>query len=71
MRKWLEVIQGVSAVLTVEQCKACTQLCQDLTRFYIPVYLVRLDRRTGNLFVLAGEETEIEIRPDGEWEYSR
>ena len=57
-------------VVTIEQCQACTQLCQDLTRFYIPLYLVRLDTRTGSLFVLAGEETEIEIRPDGKWDYS-
>jgi len=28
-----------------------------------------LDRRTGNLIMLAGEETEIEIRPDGQWDY--
>ncbi|MGV0027788.1 DUF6888 family protein [Phormidesmis priestleyi] len=50
---------------TVEQCVSCTQVCQDLTRFYVPIALVRFDRRTKNLFVLGGEAIEIEIRPDG------
>jgi hypothetical protein len=33
-----------------------------------PIYLLCVDRRTGNLFILAGhnEEIEIEITPDGE-----
>ena len=33
-----------------------------------PIYLICIDRRTGNLFILAGhgEEIEVEITPDGE-----
>ncbi|MBD1895584.1 hypothetical protein [Coleofasciculus sp. FACHB-129] len=33
-----------------------------------PIYLICIDRRSGNLFILAGhhEELEIEITPDGE-----
>jgi hypothetical protein len=33
-----------------------------------PIYLLCVDRRTGNLFILAGhnEEIEVEITPDGE-----
>lgn len=32
-----------------------------------PIYIVRLDERTLNLFILAGQnkEIEIEIQPDG------
>jgi hypothetical protein len=32
-----------------------------------PIHIVRLDERTINLFILAGqhEEIELEIRPDG------
>jgi hypothetical protein len=32
-----------------------------------PIHIVRLDERTLNLFILAGqnEEIELEIRPDG------
>jgi hypothetical protein len=33
-----------------------------------PIHVVRLDERTGNLFILAGHEEsiEVEIKPDGE-----
>jgi hypothetical protein len=54
---------------TIEQAIALTRLCQQLTALYISIHLVRLDERTRNLFVLAGEETEIEIEPNGEWEF--
>jgi hypothetical protein len=32
--------------------------------------MVRLDQRTGQIFVLAGEETEILIDRNGEWNYA-
>ena len=37
------------------------------TRFYLPINLIRFDERTGNIFMLVGEEIEIEIKPNGEW----
>ncbi|WP_442937915.1 DUF6888 family protein [Nostoc sp.] len=33
------------------------------------LYLVTVDKRTKNLVILAGEETEIVIYPNGEWRY--
>jgi hypothetical protein len=36
-----------------------------LTEFYISIHLVRIDERNGNLIILAGEEIEIEINPNG------
>ncbi|WP_124970711.1 DUF6888 family protein [Aphanothece sacrum] len=54
---------------TVEQCISCVQVCLDLTGFYIPVYLVRLDERDHQLVILAGEELEITIDPDGNWRF--
>ncbi|MEA5534066.1 DUF6888 family protein [Crocosphaera sp. XPORK-15E] len=36
-----------------------------LTNFYISIHLVRIDERNGNLIILAGEEIEIEIDPNG------
>jgi hypothetical protein len=44
-------------------------LCQQLTMFYRPIYLVRLDKRTGKVVIIAGEETNIGIDRDGEWRY--
>jgi hypothetical protein len=40
-----------------------------LPSFYIPINLVRLDERTQNIYIIAGEETEIEITPDGTSEF--
>ena len=34
---------------------------------YQPIFLVHIDERTGNLFILAGEDIEILIDPDGEF----
>ena len=32
--------------------------------------IVRLEERTNNLYILAGEAIEIEIYPNGQWRYS-
>jgi hypothetical protein len=55
---------------TVAQCLACTEVCQKLTGFYISVDLVIIDERTNNLVILAGEEIQIEIALDGNWEFA-
>lgn len=54
---------------TPQQAARCFVLCQNLTKMYLPIFLVRLDERTGNVFLLAGEETEIVITRDGQWRY--
>jgi hypothetical protein len=36
---------------------------------YRPIFLIRLDERTGQIFILAGEETEIVIHRDGRWDF--
>lgn len=33
----------------------------------MPIYLVRLDERTNDVIILAGEEIEISIDQNGEW----
>lgn len=55
---------------------SCVRVCLNLTGFYIPIYLVRLDERVRfaclrhrRLVILAGEELEIVIYPDGEWRF--
>ncbi|MFN9910121.1 MAG: DUF6888 family protein [bacterium] len=40
-----------------------------LTTAYLPIYMVRLDERTGKIFILAGDSIEIVIDRDGNWEY--
>ncbi|WP_292798475.1 hypothetical protein [Nostoc sp. NMS7] len=36
---------------------------------YRPVYLIRLDERTGEVVIIAGEETEIAIPRDRKWTF--
>ena len=51
---------------TAEQGITCARLCQSLTNtFTTPVVIVRLDERTGHLFILAGDNIEIEISRNG------
>ena len=36
---------------------------------YVPIFLVRVDERTDEVIILAGEETEIGIDRSGKWIY--
>ncbi|WP_390882371.1 DUF6888 family protein [Acaryochloris marina] len=47
----------------------CVTLCQSLTNSFMPIFVVRLDERTGNVFILAGDNIEIEIYPNGRWRF--
>ncbi len=54
---------------TRAQLESLYRLGYYLTYFTLqPIYLICIDRRTGNLFILAGhnEEIEIEITQEGE-----
>lgn len=48
---------------------SCFVLSYWATKLYLPIFIVRLDERTGNVFFLAGEETMITIKSDGEWSF--
>ena len=48
---------------------SCFILSYWATKIYLPIFIVRLDERTGDVFFLAGEETEISIYPNGEWRF--
>lgn len=53
---------------TAAQLRSLYRLCHLLTNvMFQPIHTVRLDERTLNLFILAGqgEEIELEIQPDG------
>lgn len=54
---------------TNKQLQGLYRICYYLTyRAFQPIYFVCVDERTNNLFILAGEEDEIEmeITPTGE-----
>jgi hypothetical protein len=54
---------------TAEQGIRCILLCQYLTGKFIAVNVVRMDERTKNLFILAGDTIEIEVFRNGLWRY--
>ncbi|WP_422614676.1 DUF6888 family protein [Merismopedia glauca] len=54
---------------TADQGIMCITLCQSLTSTFTPIYLVRLDERTGNVFILAGDSIEIDIYRNGRWRF--
>ncbi|WP_445302224.1 DUF6888 family protein [Microcoleus sp. F4-D5] len=41
-----------------------------LTNMYQLIYIVRLDERTNNLYILDRKTIEREIYPNGPWRYS-
>ncbi|HIK05566.1 MAG TPA: hypothetical protein IGS40_12785 [Trichormus sp. M33_DOE_039] len=61
---------------TNEQTQALYRICYQLTNVITSgwicksIELVRLDERTGNLYVLAGEDLEFEIKPSGDYKTS-
>jgi hypothetical protein len=54
---------------TLEQLKTSFILSFWATKMYLPVFLVRIDERTKNIVILAGQEKEIIISPNGKWRY--
>ncbi|MCY7281844.1 MAG: hypothetical protein LH679_00080 [Cyanobacteria bacterium CAN_BIN43] len=53
---------------TAEQLQSLYRLCHVLTNvMFQPIHIVRIDERSLNLFILAGqtEEIELEIQPSG------
>ncbi|MEH2415519.1 DUF6888 family protein [Nostoc sp.] len=53
---------------TAEQLQCLYRLCYQLTNvMFQPIHIVRLDKRSLNIFILSGqnEEIELEITPDG------
>lgn len=54
---------------TSQQESKCYVLCQNLTASFLSIHILRLDERTGNIYILAGEETEILIFRDGQWRH--
>ena len=52
---------------TREQLKVYFDLTANLTKMYVSINLATIDRPTKNLYVLAGQEIEIVIYPNGYW----
>jgi hypothetical protein len=57
----------MARIPTSEQNTQCFNLCVWFSKLYLPINIVRMDERTGNVFLLAGEENILEIYPSGKW----
>ncbi|MCC5641110.1 hypothetical protein LC593_35875 [Nostoc sp. CHAB 5844] len=56
---------------TVEQLKELFRLSYQLTKMLIPINLVRIDERTDDLVILAGDEIEITVDKQGRVNYDQ
>ncbi|MBH8551945.1 hypothetical protein I8751_06035 [Nostocaceae cyanobacterium CENA357] len=54
---------------TIEQAKELFRVCYQLTNMYCSIHLVRIDKTTSRIYILAGEETQLEIFPNGSMRY--
>lgn len=55
--------------LTVEQAIKSVELCQSLSNLHQDIVLFRFDELKGEIYILAGENVEIVIYSDGNWEF--
>jgi hypothetical protein len=55
--------------VTVAQAMKSVEICQNLSNAYRPVYVFRFEPLTGYIFILAGENLQVVIAQDGNWEF--
>ncbi|BAZ03618.1 DUF6888 family protein [Calothrix sp. NIES-3974] len=59
----------MSKASTAEQKTQFFFLCVWFSKPYLAINLVRIDERTGNVILIAGDENIIEIYPNKKWRY--
>lgn len=55
---------------TSRQEAKCFILCQNFTAMFVPINILRLDERTGDIYILAGEDLEVIVFRDGDGDLS-
>jgi hypothetical protein len=55
--------------LTVEQAIKSVELCQSLSDLHQDIVLFRFDELKGEIYILAGQDLEVIIYPNGLWEF--
>ncbi|KAM3090956.1 DUF6888 family protein [Phormidesmis sp. 146-35] len=58
-----------SLLPTPAQTLECFRVCYQLTAMYRPIYIVRIDDRTNDIFILASDNLLVSINRDGETEF--
>ncbi|MFN6560388.1 MAG: DUF6888 family protein [Nostoc sp. ChiSLP01] len=54
---------------TIDQAKELFRVCYHLTNMYCSIHIVRIDETTNRVYILAGEDTQLEIFPNGRVRY--
>jgi hypothetical protein len=54
---------------TAQQAINCLIVCQMLSNCYRDIQLFRFDSKTGEVFILAGDELQIIVPPDEPWKF--
>ena len=56
-------------LITNEQAHACLRVCQWLSNCYRDIVLFQFNERTRIVYILAGDDLEIEVSRDGNWSF--
>ncbi|MEH1868340.1 MAG: hypothetical protein V7K69_25550 [Nostoc sp.] len=54
---------------TTEQALACIRVCQMLSNLYKDIRLFRFDDKTGQVYILAGDELQVIVLSNGIWDF--
>ncbi|WP_448564520.1 DUF6888 family protein [Trichothermofontia sp.] len=62
-------IEATTIQPTPAQALVCLRVCQMLSSYYRDIQLFWFDEQTGNVFILAGDELQVIVPPDGIWKF--
>ncbi|WP_442948585.1 DUF6888 family protein [Nostoc sp.] len=54
---------------TTDQALACLRVCQMLSNLYKDIRLFRFDDKTGQVYILAGDEVQVIVFSNGIWDF--
>lgn len=55
--------------LTAVQALTCLRVCQMVSNSFLDIHLIRFNEIKGYVYILAGDEMEILIFPEGNWRF--
>ncbi|MFN7516058.1 MAG: DUF6888 family protein [Dolichospermum sp.] len=54
---------------TAVQALTCLRVCQMVSNSFLDIHIFRFDEIKGYIYILAGDEMEILIFPEGNWRF--
>jgi len=54
---------------TAVQALTCLRVCQMVSNSFLDIHLIRFNEIKGYVYILAGDEIEILIFPEGNWRF--